>query len=96
MGDVHPMGNPHYMLDPLNGKIVAAHICERLCQIDYTNCWIFLLIMPATRFCLKFMKTHQEVYDTELSLSVRQWLSIPAIVIGFVFLLLMNKKSLVP
>jgi len=38
MGDVHPMGNPHFMLDPLNGKIIAIHICERLCQIDASNC----------------------------------------------------------
>ena len=38
MGDVHPMGNPHFMIDPLNGKIVAMHICERLCQIDAANC----------------------------------------------------------
>lgn len=38
MGDVHPMGNPHFMIDPLNGKIVAIHICERLCQIDASNC----------------------------------------------------------
>ena len=38
MGDVHPLGNPHFMLDPLNGKIVAANISERLCQIDATNC----------------------------------------------------------
>ena len=38
MGDVHPFGNPHFMLDPLNGKIVAAHICDRLCQIDASNC----------------------------------------------------------
>ncbi|MBM4054825.1 MAG: zinc ABC transporter substrate-binding protein [Planctomycetes bacterium] len=37
MGDVHPMGNPHYMLDPLNGKIVATRICEQLCQIDAAN-----------------------------------------------------------
>lgn len=37
MGDIHPLGNPHYMLDPLNGKIVASHICERLCQIDRAN-----------------------------------------------------------
>jgi ABC-type Zn uptake system ZnuABC Zn-binding protein ZnuA len=41
MGDVHPMGNPHFMLDPLNGKIVAIHICERLCQIDASNCNYF-------------------------------------------------------
>ena len=38
MGDVHPLGNPHFMLDPINGKTVAAHICERLCQIDAANC----------------------------------------------------------
>ncbi|MCF6150249.1 MAG: zinc ABC transporter substrate-binding protein [Candidatus Kuenenia sp.] len=38
MGDIHPFGNPHYMLDPLNGKIVATRICERLCQIDPENC----------------------------------------------------------
>ncbi|GAN33856.1 MAG: zinc ABC transporter substrate-binding protein [Candidatus Brocadia sp. AMX2] len=37
-GDIHPFGNPHFMLDPLNGKIVATHICDRLCEIDATNC----------------------------------------------------------
>ncbi|MFO7534127.1 MAG: metal ABC transporter substrate-binding protein [Kiritimatiellia bacterium] len=30
MGDVHPMGNPHYWLDPLNGRRVAGAIAERL------------------------------------------------------------------
>lgn len=34
MGDIHPCGNPHYMLDPANGKIFAAQLCEQLCQID--------------------------------------------------------------
>lgn len=38
MGDVHPMGNPHFMLDPLNGKIVAMHICDQLCKVDAANC----------------------------------------------------------
>ena len=37
-GDIHSFGNPHLMLDPLNGKIVATHICDRLCQIDAANC----------------------------------------------------------
>lgn len=27
-GDVHPLGNPHYLTDPLNGKIVAETIAE--------------------------------------------------------------------
>lgn len=34
MGDVHPLGNPHYWLDPYNGKIIAQNICRRLKQLD--------------------------------------------------------------
>jgi len=34
MGDVHPLGNPHYWLDPYNGRIIAANICLRLKQLD--------------------------------------------------------------
>jgi zinc/manganese transport system substrate-binding protein len=30
MGDVHPLGNPHYWLDPENGRIVAREICDKL------------------------------------------------------------------
>ena len=30
MGDVHPMGNPHYWLDPSNGRRVAKAISEKL------------------------------------------------------------------
>jgi zinc/manganese transport system substrate-binding protein len=29
-GDVHPLGNPHYWLDPENGKIVAREVFDRL------------------------------------------------------------------
>lgn len=29
MGDVHPLGNPHYWLDPENGKIVAREIARK-------------------------------------------------------------------
>ncbi len=34
-GDVHPYGNPHYWLDPLNAKIMAEEICNAL--IDYSS-----------------------------------------------------------
>jgi zinc/manganese transport system substrate-binding protein len=27
-GDIHIYGNPHYWMDPLNGKIIAAHLAE--------------------------------------------------------------------
>jgi len=30
MGDVHPLGNPHYWLDPENGKLVAREIFDAL------------------------------------------------------------------
>lgn len=33
MGDVHPFGNPHFMLDPLNGLKVAGLIRDRLGEI---------------------------------------------------------------
>jgi zinc/manganese transport system substrate-binding protein len=31
-GDVHPKGNPHYALDPLNGKIMAGNIAAGLAR----------------------------------------------------------------
>jgi ABC-type Zn uptake system ZnuABC Zn-binding protein ZnuA len=33
MGDVHPMGNPHYWLDPLNARRIAGTIAARLAQL---------------------------------------------------------------
>jgi zinc/manganese transport system substrate-binding protein len=32
-GDVHPLGNPHYWLDPGNGKIVAREISDRFVKL---------------------------------------------------------------
>jgi zinc/manganese transport system substrate-binding protein len=33
MGDVHPLGNPHYWLDPENGKRVAGEVADKLSQL---------------------------------------------------------------
>jgi zinc/manganese transport system substrate-binding protein len=33
MGDVHPLGNPHYWLDPENGKLVAKEIAAKLSEL---------------------------------------------------------------
>jgi zinc/manganese transport system substrate-binding protein len=33
-GDIHIYGNPHYWLDPLNGKIIAQTICNALIRLD--------------------------------------------------------------
>jgi zinc/manganese transport system substrate-binding protein len=34
MGDVHPLGNPHYWLDPDNGRRIAQGIAEKLSEMD--------------------------------------------------------------
>jgi ABC-type Zn uptake system ZnuABC Zn-binding protein ZnuA len=34
MGDVHPWGNPHYWIDPANGRVIARSIATRLTQLD--------------------------------------------------------------
>lgn len=38
MGDVHPLGNPHYLLDPLNAKTAAGTIAAGLCAVDAASC----------------------------------------------------------
>src|SRR6266481_3084187 len=34
MGDVHPLGNPHYWLDPDNGRRIAKGISNKLAEMD--------------------------------------------------------------
>src|SRR6266498_5837853 len=34
MGDVHPFGNPHYWLDPDNGRVIARAVAAKLTQLD--------------------------------------------------------------
>jgi len=37
-GDIHAAGNPHYMTDPVNAKIVAEHIANAFCRLDAKSC----------------------------------------------------------
>ena len=37
MGDVHPQGNPHYWLDPNNGRKMAQAIRDKLSELDRAN-----------------------------------------------------------
>jgi zinc/manganese transport system substrate-binding protein len=37
MGDVHPSGNPHYWLDPENGKLIAKATADKLSALDHAN-----------------------------------------------------------
>ncbi len=38
LGDIHPFGNPHYLLDPVNAKTVAGTIARSLCAVDQPHC----------------------------------------------------------
>ena len=40
-GDVHPFGNPHYWLDPDNGRLIARGIANRLAELDPGNSAFF-------------------------------------------------------
>jgi zinc/manganese transport system substrate-binding protein len=41
MGDVHPLGNPHYWLDPDNGRRVAKGIAGKLGELDPSDASYF-------------------------------------------------------
>src|SRR3954463_11391848 len=42
-GDIHAAGNPHYLTDPANAKIVGAHIARSLSQLDPASAGTFAL-----------------------------------------------------
>src|SRR5206468_8378959 len=37
MGDVHPFGNPHFSMDPANGKTIARQLADTFSQLDPSN-----------------------------------------------------------
>jgi ABC-type Zn uptake system ZnuABC Zn-binding protein ZnuA len=41
MGDVHPLGNPHYWLDPENGRRIAKAFADRFAQINSSDAAYF-------------------------------------------------------
>jgi ABC-type Zn uptake system ZnuABC Zn-binding protein ZnuA len=59
MGDVHPMGNPHYWLDPENGRAIAKSICDKLSQFR-----------PADR---AFFEQRLAAFNTRLTDAVKKW-----------------------
>jgi ABC-type Zn uptake system ZnuABC Zn-binding protein ZnuA len=40
-GDVHALGNPHFLIDPLNAKIVAANIADHLSRVAPASASVF-------------------------------------------------------
>ena len=40
-GDVHPLGNPHYWLDPINAKRIAHLFAQKFSQLDAKNAALY-------------------------------------------------------
>jgi len=59
MGDVHPLGNPHYWLDPENGRRIARAIAQKLAQSDPAH---------ADYFGARYAD-----FDKRLSVAERRW-----------------------
>src|SRR5258705_4823230 len=55
-GDIHIYGNPHYWLDPLNGKVIARNITDGLERISPEN----------KNFFEANLKSFNETIDTKL------------------------------
>jgi zinc/manganese transport system substrate-binding protein len=64
MGDVHPQGNPHYWLDPENGKVIAKEIAEKLSQLR-----------PSDR---SFFEQRLNDFTSRLTEAEKQWSSMMA------------------
>lgn len=58
-GDIHPFGNPHFWLDPNNGKIMAQNIAQRLSELDPANA--------------NFYQTNLDNFVSKLAEKQKQW-----------------------
>lgn len=58
-GDIHASGNPHFMSDPVNAKIVAKHIANALCLLDPKSCDVF--------------KANLKSFEDRLDAKVNEW-----------------------
>jgi zinc/manganese transport system substrate-binding protein len=61
MGDVHPLGNPHYWLDPENGRRIARLFQAKFTQLDPANAAAYA--------------TNEKAFETRLNGAERQWQS---------------------
>jgi zinc/manganese transport system substrate-binding protein len=58
-GDIHIYGNPHYWLDPMNGKVIARNIASGLERID-----------PANK---AFYETNLGAFLTKIDTKLKEW-----------------------
>ncbi len=60
-GDVHPLGNPHYWLDPENGRRIAKAIQKKLSELDAANASLYA--------------QREEDFEKRLTVAVQRWKS---------------------
>src|SRR3954452_8224024 len=59
MGDVHPLGNPHYWLDPDNGRRIAKGMAAKLGQMQPEN--------------VSYFQQRFEDFDKRLTAAEKRW-----------------------
>ncbi|MBS4027603.1 MAG: zinc ABC transporter substrate-binding protein [Ignavibacteriales bacterium] len=59
-GDIHIYGNPHYWLDPLNGKIIAQNICNTLSKLDAEHRTVF--------------ETNLKNFNAKIDAKIQEWM----------------------
>lgn len=58
-GDIHIYGNPHYWMDPMNGKVIARNIANGLERVDPTN--------------KAFYETNLQAFNTRVDTKMKEW-----------------------
>jgi ABC-type Zn uptake system ZnuABC Zn-binding protein ZnuA len=58
-GDIHIYGNPHYWLDPINGKQIARNICDGLEKISPEN--------------NAFFEANLKAFDDKIDMKLKEW-----------------------
>ncbi len=58
-GDIHIYGNPHYWLDPLNGKVIARNIANGLERVDPSN--------------KAFYEANLQAFFTRIDAKMKEW-----------------------
>ena len=63
-GDIHLFGNPHYWLDPLNGKQIARNICNGLEKISPLN--------------KNFFESNLKLFNETIDRKIIEWIKVMA------------------
>jgi zinc/manganese transport system substrate-binding protein len=58
-GDIHIFGNPHYWLDPVNGKQIARNICTGLEKVSPENA--------------DFFETNLKAFNDKIDMKLKEW-----------------------